>query len=144
MIAPDRDRRLEIATLDKIIDRLAHLGTLAVTEPADTRRQSLKVHTIARQTQPAIQRAIVRKHLQREIVSLANVLWITRQRHPAKRSFPFAEERANVLRHEARYLKCILATRVEREIANVVAVIDSDRSHALQRDHCFDVSRHRL
>src|SRR5678816_859352 len=74
MIAPDRDRRLEIAALHEIVDCLTHLGTLAITEPADTRRQSLKVNAIARQTQPAIQRAVVRKHLEREIVSLANVL----------------------------------------------------------------------
>src|SRR6185369_17449856 len=73
MIAPDRNWRFEIATLDEIVDRLAHLGTLAVTEPADTRRQSLEVNAIARQTQPAIQRAIVRKHLEGEIVGLANV-----------------------------------------------------------------------
>jgi hypothetical protein len=73
MIATDRNRRLEIATLDEIVDRLAHLGTLTVTEPADARRQSLEVNAIARQTQPAIQRAIVRKHLEREIVGLANV-----------------------------------------------------------------------
>src|SRR5215813_10723757 len=74
MIAPYRDRRLEIAPLYEIVDRLAHLSTLAVTEPADARRQSLKVNAVARQTQPAIQRAIVRKHLEREIVGLANIV----------------------------------------------------------------------
>src|SRR5829696_6523164 len=114
MIAPDRDRGFQIATLHEIVDRLAHLCTFTITEPADACRQSLEVNAIARKTQPAIQRAIIGKHLQREIVSLANVLWITRQRHPAKRSFAFAEEWSNVLGHETRYLKRILATRIKR------------------------------
>src|SRR6185369_16159464 len=144
MIAPDRNWRFEIATLDEIVDRLAHLGTLAVTEPADTRRQSLEVNAIARQPQPEIQRAIVRKHLEGEIVGLANVSRIARQRNPAKRSFAFAEKRANVLGHETRYLKRILATRIKRLLANVVAVIESDRARTLQREHRLDVPRHRL
>src|SRR3954452_5449932 len=123
MIAPDRDRRFQIAALHEIVDRLAHLGAFAITEPADARRQSLKLHSIARETQPAIQRPIFGKHLQREIVSLANVLRIARQRHPAKRSFPFTEERANVLGYEARYLKRILTARIERLLTNVIAVV---------------------
>src|ERR1041385_9104598 len=100
MIAADRDRRLQIATLHEVVDRLAHLGAFTVTEPADARRQPLKMHAVARETQPAIQRPIFGKHLQREIVSLANVLRIARQRDPAKWPLTFAEERANVLRHE--------------------------------------------
>src|SRR6185369_12949664 len=105
MIAPDRDRRFKVAALHEIVDRLAHLSTLTVTEPADARRQSLEVNAIARQTQPAIQRAIVGKHLEGEIVGLAYVFCLARQRHPAKRSFAFAEKRPNVLGHKTRYLK---------------------------------------
>src|SRR5689334_15722093 len=48
MIAADCDRRFEIAALHEIVDGFAHLGTLAVTEPADARRQSLEVNAIAR------------------------------------------------------------------------------------------------
>src|SRR5689334_23440128 len=132
MIAANRDRRFQIAAPDEIVNRFAHLRAFAVTEPADARRQSLKVNAIARQTQPAIQRAIVGKQLEREVVSLANVFRVARQRDPAKRSLAFAEQRANVLRHETRNLECIFATSVESLLANVVAVIKRDRAGALQ------------
>src|SRR5215212_5865521 len=118
MITANRDRRLEITTFHEIVDRLAHLSPFTITEPADARGQSLKVNSIARETQPAIQCAIIGKHLQRKIVSIANVLRIAGQRHPAKRSFAFAEKRANVFRHKARYLKRIRTTSIESLLTN--------------------------
>src|SRR5690348_570762 len=96
MIASDRDRRFEIATLDEVVDSFAHLRAFAVAEPADARGQSLEVNAIPSETQPAIQRLVIGKHLEREIVRLTNVLSITRQRNPAKRSFAFAEQRSDV------------------------------------------------
>ena len=102
------------------------------------------MNTIAREAQPAIQRAIFRKHLEREIVSLANVFSVAGKRDPAKRSFAFAEERTNVLRNKTRYLKRVLATRIKCLLANVVAVIKRNCARAFQRQHGFDVPRHRL
>src|SRR6185369_10692649 len=103
------------------------------------RGQSLKMNAVARQTQPAIQRAIIGKHLEREIVSLANVLGIAGQRHPTKRTLALAEQRANVFRDEAGYLERVFATSIERLLANVVAVIESNRARTFQRQHRFDV-----
>src|ERR1043165_1170115 len=143
MIAPDRDRRFEIATLHEIVDRLAHLSPFAVTEPTNSRRQSLEVHTLARQTQPAIQRAIVGKHLEREIVSLAYVVRIARQRRPAKWSLAFTEKRTNVFRNESGYLKRVFASRIKRLLANVVAVVECNRARTLQGQHRLDVLGHR-
>src|SRR5689334_13143387 len=125
MIAPDRDRRFQIAALDEIVDRFAHFGAFAVAEPADARGQALEVHAIAREPQPAIQRAIVGKHLEREIVGLANVLRIAGERDPAKGSLAFTKQWANVLRHKAGNVERVLATGVERLLADVVAVVES-------------------
>src|SRR5215217_950843 len=144
MIAPDRDRRLEIAPLYEIVDRLAPLSPFTITEPANAGRQSLEVNTVTSQSQPAIQRAIVRKHLEGEIVSLANVVGIARQRHPAKWSLAFTEERSNVLWHKTRDLEGVPATCIKRLLANVVAVIESDRARTFQRQHRFYMPRHRL
>src|ERR1051325_2115261 len=99
MIAADRDRRFQIAAADGFIDRLAHLCAFAVAEPTDARRQTLKLHSIARQPQPTIQRLIVGKKFEREIVSLAYVFGFAGERDPTKRTFAFAEEWANVIRH---------------------------------------------
>src|SRR5690242_6089290 len=109
MIAPDRDRRFEIAALDEIVDRFAHLGAFAVTEPADARGQTLEMDAIAGKPQPAIERAIVGKHLEREIVSLANVLRIAGKRDPAERPFAFTKQRPNVFGHEAGNVERVLA-----------------------------------
>src|SRR3954447_8704483 len=102
MIAPDSDGRLQIATLHEVVDGFAHLGAFAVAKPANARGQALELHAIARQTQPAIQGAIVGKQLEREVVSLANVFRIAGKRHPAKRSFAFTKKRPDVLRHKTR------------------------------------------
>src|ERR1041384_7784948 len=114
MVAPDRNRRFEIATLDEVVDCFAHLSPFTITEPTDARRQSLEVHTIARETQPTIQRAIVGKHLEREIVGLAYVFRVARQRNPAKRAFAFTEKRSNVLGNESGYLERVFASGIKR------------------------------
>src|SRR4029078_322217 len=111
-----------------IVYGLPHLGALAVTQPADARRQSLEVNAFARETQPALQRAIVGQQPEREIVSLADVFRVTRQRNPSKRSLAFAEQRANVLRHESRDLTSVFATGIETLLANVVAVVKRPRA----------------
>src|SRR6266446_4410898 len=46
MIAPNRDWRFEIAPAHEFIDGFTHLGALAITQPADARRQSLELHAI--------------------------------------------------------------------------------------------------
>src|SRR5688500_98991 len=58
MIAADRHRCFQITSFDEIVYRFAHLGAFAVAEPANARRQSLKVDAIARKLQPSVERAI--------------------------------------------------------------------------------------
>src|SRR5215207_9572911 len=108
MITANCDRRFQISTLDEIVDGLAHLRALAITEPTDTRRQALKLNAITRKTQPAIQRTIVGKHLQRQVIGFSNVLRVAGKRDPTKWSLAFTEEWPNVFRNKARYLERIL------------------------------------
>src|SRR6266851_4871023 len=49
MIAANRDRSFQIATANQFVDSFAHLCAFAIAEPADARRQSLKLDSIARQ-----------------------------------------------------------------------------------------------
>src|ERR1051325_9564222 len=107
MIAADRDRRFQIAAADEFIDRLAHLCAFAVAEPTDARRQTLKLHSIARQPPPTIQPLIVRIKFERDTLILAYVFGFPGERDPTKRTFAFAEEWANVFRHEAGNFKCV-------------------------------------
>ncbi len=91
MVTPNRDWRFQIAAAHEFIDGFTHLGALAVTQPADARRQSLELHPIARKPQPAIQSFVLGKKFERQIISLANVFGFARERDPAKRPFTFAE-----------------------------------------------------
>ena len=109
MVAADHDRRLQFPVPHQAVDRQAELRALAVAEPADARRQSLKLDALARHRNPARQRLVVREHLEREAVGAIDVFGIARQRDPAERPAALAEERADVLGHEAGNIEGVLA-----------------------------------
>src|SRR5438067_1783030 len=98
MVAADRDRRPQLTPPNKFVNCFAHLCAFTITKPTNSRRQTLKLHPIAREPQPAIQSSIIREKFQCEIVGLANVFGFAGQRDPTKRSFAFAEKWANVFR----------------------------------------------
>ena len=70
-----------------------------------------------------------------------NIGRLTGKRGPAERAAAFAEKRANVSRHEAGKIVSVLHALLEREGADIVAVIKSHRAHFLQREHRFHVAR---
>src|SRR5882724_473101 len=113
MIAADCDRGFEMRTFDEIVYCFTHLGAFPITKPTDARRQSLKMNAIACEPNPAVQRSIIRKEFESEIVGFAYVVRITGERHPAKRPLPFAEERSNVFGHETGDFKGFRATSIE-------------------------------
>src|ERR1700754_2082399 len=119
MIATDCDRSSQVSTLYEVINRLTHLRSLAITKPANSRRQPLEVHSISGESQPTIKRSVLRKHFQRQIVSLANVIFDSGKRHPAKRPFSFAEQRTNILRKKARNFESIFTARIKAFLGNV-------------------------
>src|SRR5687768_18614473 len=131
MVAPDCYWSLQFPALHQVVNSFAHLRAFTVAEPTDPGRQSLKVNSIARQPQPAIQRDVIRKQLQRQIISLLNITRITGQSHPTKGSLAFTEKRADVFRYEARDIECTFNTRIKRHLANVVSVIEGDCSGVL-------------
>jgi len=64
MVATDHDRGFELPFLYQIVHRQPELRPLAIPQPADTRRQPLKLDSLSRQVNPAAQNAIVRKQFQ--------------------------------------------------------------------------------
>ena len=102
MIAADDDRRLDDAAPDQIVDRQAEARALAVAEPEDARRQSLERDALARQPDPAAERLRRRRTSRAPASSVAcDVGRIAGQRRPAERALALAEQRADVLGHEA-------------------------------------------
>src|ERR1051326_1242507 len=85
-------------------------GFLAFTlsQPADTRRQSLEGTFLLRQFEPALQRLIVRKHIGNDLISDGNIMRVAAECGPAEGTFAFAKKRTNIGRHKAGEIKCIL------------------------------------
>src|SRR5229473_2850413 len=97
---------------------------LSQTDPADARRQSLEMNLRARHIEPVMQMRIVRDQLFDLRVGLVDVFGIAGERNPAERTDTAAEQRADVLRHETREIKSVGDTRIERDLTNVVAVVE--------------------
>src|SRR5258705_10067467 len=131
MIASDCDRGFQMGAFDEIVYCLTHLGAFPITKPTDARWQSLKMNAIACEPKPAVQRSIIRKEFERQIVGFAYVVRITGERHPPKRTLPFAEDRSNVFGNETWDFKGFRATSVECLLAYVVTVVENDGSGPL-------------
>ena len=101
MVAANHDGGDQFAGAHQPVDRQSELGALAVAQPADARRQSLKLNALACQREPSRQRLVVREHLGGQPVGAVDVRGIAGERHPAERSAAFAEQRADVFGHEA-------------------------------------------
>ena len=91
---------------------------------------------------PARQGFVVREQFERETVGAIDVFGVARERHPAERPAAFAEERTDVLRHEAGNVEGVLHAGLLGVGANVVAVVERHRAGPLQRQHRFDVRPH--
>ena len=124
MIAADHDRRADLAALDGVVEREPGLGAIAVAEPADARRQTLERDAFAGEANPALERDVGGKQALDDLVRRRDVLRITGERDPAERALAFAEQRADVLGHETLEAERVLEPGLEREAAQVVAVVE--------------------
>src|SRR5262249_33532299 len=70
------------------------------------------------------------------------VFGIARQRYPAKRTSALAKQWADVFRHKARYVECVLDSSKLSMSANVIAVVKRDGSLSLQLEHRPYMRRH--
>src|SRR5882724_4805148 len=131
MIATDCDGSLQFSTPNKFVNCIAHFCSLAIPKPAYSGGQSLKLHAISRKREPPVQRPVVREEFQRQIVGFSDIFSIAGQRDPAKRTFAFTKQRAYVFWNKSGYSKGVGATCVEREFANVVPVVECNRTGSL-------------
>jgi hypothetical protein len=143
MIAPDDDRRADDAPADQVVQGQTEPRALAVSEPEDACRQSLERHALAGEADPAAQRLVVLEHLQGEVVRGVDIGGVSRQRRPAERAFPLAEERTNVLRDEAGELERLFDAGRLSLGADVVAVVEDDGAGRAEREHGAHVISHR-
>src|SRR5579864_3826615 len=124
MIAPNHDRCLQLSLLHHIVHREAKFRALAITKPANSRRQSLELDSLLRQLNPAPQNPVLWKKLQHKVIGQVNIRRLARQGHPAERTASFAEQRANICRYESRKVIRILHATLKRKGPDVVAIVE--------------------
>ena len=144
MVAPDHDGRFDFAALHQLVHCDAELCALAITEPANPRRQSLKVNSFSCELHPARERLVSRKQFEREPVGARDIFGIAAQRDPSKWPATFTKQRTNVFGNKPGNIECILDASLFRLRANVVSVIKSDGPFFLQSEHGLDVNAHRM
>src|SRR5262245_33008463 len=93
------------------------------------------MHPLTGQTQPSTKIVIVGKFLPRCRIGACDVVSVARKRHPAKRTLALAEQRSDVLGDESGNLERIAHARLLRLRPQIVAVVESDCSLALEREH---------
>ena len=142
MIASDHDGRFEFSFFHPIVDGQPELGTFAVAQPADARRQPLKLDSFAGEIDPAPQNAILGKQLQHQLIGHGNIGGFPGQRHPAKRPAARAEQRADIGGHKSRNVIGGFYSTPESKGPDIVAVVKRHRAHLLQAQHGLDVPRH--
>ena len=141
MIAANHNGRFQFASSDQIVQRQPKFVALAVSQPANARRQSLKSHALLRQLYPAAQMLIVRKHLQHQLIGARNVGSFAGQRRPAKRSLAFAKQRPNIRGHKSRKVVRVFQALFKRKRSDVISVVESNRAQLLQIQHALDMLR---
>ena len=129
MIAADHDRRLDAALAHQLVDAQAEARALAVAEPQDPRRQSLERDALAREPDPPAPATRRDANISSAASSVTRMSsGIARQRGPAERSLAFAEQRPDVLGHEAGNVERVGDAGLLRLRADVVAVVEGDRA----------------
>src|SRR5437762_14107639 len=98
MIASNDNGSLNLSLFHQIVHREPKLSPLTVTEPADSRGQTLELNALLGQVDPALQYAIVRKQLKNQIVCHVDVGRLTRKSNPTKWAAALAEQWTNVSR----------------------------------------------
>jgi hypothetical protein len=76
VVAPDHDWRLHLAPGHHQVEPVPGSGPLAIAQPADPCRKTLKLHALARQLEPTVQMSVLGKQLHHRLVRAVDVLRI--------------------------------------------------------------------
>src|SRR5947207_16011691 len=144
MITADHDRRFDPAGLYQMIDPFAEHGALAVSKPTYPRGQSLEMHLVAREANPAAENLVFWKKLQNQIIRNLNIQRVSRQRDPAERSTAFSKHRPDICRDEAGEVISVFYAAFKRHGPDIVAVIERHRTPLPHFEHGGDVNGDRF
>ena len=135
MIAPDHDRRRDLAGSHQLVEAQAEPRPLPVSRPADPRRQALVGDPLLGQLDPAPQRLVVGDLLEHRPVGGLDVRRVAGESDPAERALAVAEQRADVGGDEAGVGEGPLEPAQLRLGAQAVAVVEDLGAGVEEADH---------
>src|SRR2546425_996578 len=109
--------------------------TCPLTQPADARGKALKRHPLPREPDPAMQVLVLGEELEHQLVGAMQVARVPRKRDPPERAFALAEQGPDVLGNEARDFEGVGDPCVPCLRADVVSIVEGDRSTTLEHEH---------
>ena len=139
VIAADDHGGFQFSRADHLVEREAEPVALPQPHPADARRQSLKLDVLPSRIQPVVEMRIVGDEFLDPGVGAVDVFGISRERCPAKRSDPPAEEGPDIGGHEPGKVECAFHAATERLLADVVAVVEGGHPGIVKAQHRADM-----
>src|ERR1051326_158738 len=139
MITANDNRCRDFTGLYQMVDTLSKLSALAVTEPADSCRQTLETNFVTRKTNPAVEDLVLREQLEYHPVGDFDITRISGERDPPEWTSAFGEHGADVGGNKAWEVIGILHPPFICHRPDVVPVIKRDRTSLLHVEHGLDV-----
>src|SRR5258706_13350612 len=143
VVAADHDGSTELAPGHHLIEGQAEAMPVAQADPADARRQPLELDALGGHVEPVVQMWIVGNELTHFLVSAKDILRIPGQRHPPEGTDATAEQWPDILRHESRDLERVADALLQRNLTDVVAVVEGRYPAELEFQHGAHVRSHR-
>ena len=144
VVAANDDGGFDDAAGNQFVELQSGTRAFTVSQPANSCRQSLKMHLLLRHLDPAMQRFIVREEFQNSAVRGINILRVAAEGYPTEWPLAFAKERTNVSGNKAGVAKCVGDAMIKRPLAQVIAIVKHNRSAPLHFHHCRALLRHRF
>ena len=144
MVATDHDRRADIAVRHELVEPFAGAVAFSVAEPADPRGEPLERHPLLGHPQPPLEAFVLWEELAHRPVGREDVGGVARERRPAERPLPFAEEGSDEGRDEPRVrVRAIVVESAQLGAGpQVVPVVERDGAGRLEVHHRIDVGGH--
>src|SRR3974390_1402712 len=125
-----------------MVEGESKLVAFSIAEPADARRKTLELNFFLGHGDPTFQVFVLREHFEDQLIGARDVRTFSGKCRPAERTFAFAEQGANVGRNKAGKIISLFHSSFVSESADVVAVVEGDRTEFMQIEHALDVLAH--
>ncbi len=117
---------------DHLVDELSEVRPLAVSEPANARRQPFPGKMFLSQSNPVDELLVVGKLAHDKPVGFHYVLGVTAHGDPSEWSATLAEQRSYVKGNETLEVECVTYPGLEGLTADVITVLEDYAAHLLQ------------